>query len=80
MFADGDDVCSGGMHKVGQEYPVEIPDATSKPVGPEKPGQAPQLITCVQEGGNRCSVCHQMFADGDDICPQGHQIGVQYSR
>lgn len=35
-------------------------------------------IHCVQEGGSRCSVCHTQFADGDDVCQQGHQIGETY--
>ncbi|MCH7492772.1 hypothetical protein IID19_04300 [Patescibacteria group bacterium] len=26
----------------------------------------------------KCSICGGLFADGDDICSNGHQIGKKY--
>ncbi len=43
----------------------------------QQPEKEP-MVTCCQEGGSRCSICHAQIADGDDMCTNGHQIGRQY--
>jgi len=38
-----------------------------------------EVFQCQQEGGSRCSLCHQQIGDGDDICVRGHEIGHWYT-
>jgi len=35
------------------------------------------MVTC-EKFGNRCNICGSYFAELDDICGGGHQIGEQY--
>lgn len=34
-------------------------------------------VTC-KKFGNRCNICGRYFAELDDICDGGHQVGIQY--
>lgn len=36
------------------------------------------MVKCHVEGTNTCNICHQQFGDGDDTCPQGHEIDQEY--
>ena len=37
-----------------------------------------KFVVCAASG-NRCTIDGSYFADGDDICQHGHQIGQQYA-
>jgi len=36
--------------------------------------------TCEVFSGCRCSICGGYFADGDDVCANGHTIGKKYEK
>lgn len=38
-----------------------------------------KLVVCEVFSSCRCTICGAYFADGDDICGNGHQIGCKYS-
>ena len=45
-----------------------------------KPARRMVTETCRQDGGSHCSLknCHAHIADGDTICENGHEIGMEY--
>ncbi|MFA5000264.1 MAG: hypothetical protein WC545_02820 [Patescibacteria group bacterium] len=36
------------------------------------------FVLC-QAFGNRCTICGSYFGEDEDVCGQGHMIGVKYS-
>ena len=41
--------------------------------------ESEKLVVCEVFSSCRCTICGAYFADGDDICGNGHQIGCKYS-
>ncbi|MBU1102822.1 hypothetical protein KJ853_04200 [Patescibacteria group bacterium] len=39
----------------------------------------PTVFICQVFSGCRCNICGGFFADGDEVCASGHQLGRQYA-
>ncbi len=37
-----------------------------------------KIVVCEVFNGCRCTLCGAFFADGDDVCANGHEIGQKY--
>jgi len=79
QFFDEGGICNNG-HEHGATYYREPEKKEVSPLhkqtSPTQGTQAGQL--CAAVSGNRCSIDSSYFADGDDICQRGHQIGLRY--
>lgn len=73
-YFDEAGVCNRG-HEKGKTYyyPPEEEPKSEKPVVKKQ-----TLVTCGVCSSCHCTICGGFFADGDDICANGHQIGKQY--
>lgn len=75
-------VCASG-HIQGETYyhegssPQQAVNQTTRSAAVDKSSAASRSPVC-QANGNRCTICGGYFADGDDICASGHEIGQQY--
>ena len=72
IFGEGESVCSGGMHEIGQSYPMNVPDAAIEPKATEQSSRA----VCIPIE-NRCSICKEPFGS-DETCRNGHHVGQWY--
>jgi len=77
QYFDECGICNYG-HEQGREY-YYPPREESKP---KKTAMAQKettkMVVCQVFSGCRCTICGGFFADGDDICASGHEIGQQY--
>ncbi|MBU4204900.1 hypothetical protein KKE19_02770 [Patescibacteria group bacterium] len=70
-------ICNYG-HEQGKTYYLSSKKA--KPKMTTATPVATEMVTCEVFDSCKCTICGGYFADGDDICAGGHQIGHQYSR
>lgn len=38
------------------------------------------MMICQVSRTNHCNICQGFFADGEDICANGHEVGKQYEK
>lgn len=76
-YFDEGGTCNG-RHEKGQVY-YRQPEKKPEPEEP-KTQQTREVVkkTCQVFSGCRCTICGGFFADGDDICASGHEIGRKY--
>ena len=75
-YFDEGGICNN-RHEHGGTYYV-----LSEEVGAEELStpsvEKSQMVECQVFSGCKCTICGGFFADGDDICASGHQIGHKY--
>jgi hypothetical protein len=71
-FFDACGFCEGG-HEKGMTY--TLPHGAK--IWKDNPHQ-PLMKLCQVFDGCKCSICGGYFTDGENICPQGHEVGKQY--
>lgn len=73
-------VCNNGHIKAKVYYclPLDFdqePKSEKSNAGQKK---ETEMVICQEFSGCHCSICGGYFADGDNICANGHQIGTAY--
>ncbi len=77
-YFDEGGICNN-RHEQGRTYylPPENPESKEAVT---LQASAETMVTCQVFSGCRCNICGGFFADGDDVCASGHQIGQQYAK
>ncbi len=75
---DSEGVCSNGHFK-NSEYLVSE-DVIRKNQSQERTDKKKKVVKSevCQTFGNRCTICGSYFDEGDNVCANGHMLGVKY--
>ncbi|MFA6553275.1 MAG: hypothetical protein WCT27_02510 [Patescibacteria group bacterium] len=80
LIPDGDTVCSGAGHEIGQSYDeIEFVAVAGAVTQAGDTNGHERLVHCIPVEGSLCSICMQPF-QGGDTCPNGHAIGGRYEK
>lgn len=71
-FFDACGLCGNGHKKNAVYY---FPAGTK--IWKDNPGQ-PLTKLCQAIDSCKCSICGGYFTDGENVCPQGHEVGKEY--
>lgn len=72
---DNEGVCANG-HLRGKEY--DVPENVVRNKQRRHDSTPAKREECKKRFANRCSICGAYILEGDNVCDNGHMIGVKY--